>query len=264
MRKIAMLGVLALSAGMLITGVAGSAQATTPVPTAGVPSGTTLTTITGDYTASTTNQIVDSKDIHGKLIITGSNVTIINTKVETTAHTGNGIEIMSGGSAILVDSTVVGFSNSVAGGNYNALRLDVSDMGDDGFKVGDNTNIVGSYCHAVYVTAGAHSDCAQIQAGVTNVNLFGNYFDATGGNSALFIAPDLGPTAYGPLNVSGNYFNGGNFSLYAVDGSNGTYHNMRTMLIGNKFGNTHTYNYENAAEYFEYRDNVRDDTGAAV
>lgn len=272
MKKTASAAVLALCAALLIIIGVAPAQATTSVPTnVGVPSGTSLTAHSGDLTVSTDNTVVDSLDITGRLIISANtkNVLVTRTKIRSTAHTGNGIDMASGTSAMFVDDTIIGFSNSVSGGNYQASGLDVSDMADDGFKVGENTHIFGSYCHAVYVTAGAHSDCAQIQAGVTNASITNNYFDATGGNSALFIAPDLGPSSYGGVIVSGNYFNGGNYSAYSVDGSGGTYILYEVVFVDNKWGNTHTYNYENIARVaspwgYNYGTNVRDDTGAGV
>ena len=266
-RVAAILAVVALTIAALSFSAA-SASALVSVPTnVGVPTGTSLTTITGDYTVSTANSVLDAKDINGKLIISANNVLVMRTKVRSTGHTGDGITITNGYTGTtIIDVTVIGFENSVAGGNYNAARLDVSDMAADGFKVGSNTNIVGSYCHDVYVDEEAHADCAQAQAGVVNVNITGNYFDATGGNSALFIAPDLGPSAYGPINVINNYFNGGNYTVQAVNGANGTYHNYRNVFAGNRWGNTHVYGYENVAEvvYYDYATNVRDDTGAGV
>lgn len=267
MKKLTTTALLVLVAALLVVVGAPTAQATTSVPTnVGVPAGTTLTTHSGDLTVTTANSVVDSLDITGKLIINAANVTVIRTKVETTAHTGNGIEILSGASANLINDTVTGFSNSVVGGNYQAVRLDISGMNDDGFKVGDNTSLIGNYCHGVYVNEGAHSDCAQLQAGETDVVIADNYFDMTNGNSALIIAPDLGPSAYGPITVRGNFFNGGNWTVQAVNGAAGAYHNYRTSFIDNRWGNTHTYGYENIAEvfFYDYATNVRDDTGAGV
>jgi hypothetical protein len=261
--RTAALAVLAIVLATLFS-LAGPASAT--APTVGVPTGTSLTTINGDYTVTTNNSTVDAKNILGKLIINATNVQVTRTRVSTTAHTGTGIEVLSGKSATIIDSTVIGFSNSVVGANYHAVRLDVSGMADDGFKIGSNVNLIGNYCHGVYVTEGSHADCAQVEGGVTNVTITGNYLDATNGNAALFIAPDLGPSAYGPIAVFGNYFNGGNYSVQAVDGASGTYHNYRTTFGNNRWGNTHTYGYENVAEtsYYDYATNVRDDTGAGV
>ena len=55
-------------------------------------------------------------------------------------------------------------------------------------------------------------------------------------NSALFIAPDLGPSTSGPILVEGNYLNGGGFTLFCVDGSNGKYLIGNITIRNNVFG----------------------------
>ena len=55
-------------------------------------------------------------------------------------------------------------------------------------------------------------------------------------NAALFIAPDLGPSSPGPLLIENNYLNGGNFTVYIVDGNNGQYFLGNITLRNNTFG----------------------------
>jgi hypothetical protein len=87
------------------------------------------------------------------------------------------------------------------------------------------------------VAAGSHSDCGQIQAGVRNVVVSGNWFDATNtdANSALFIAPDLGPSSAGPVLIENNTLGGGNYTLYCVDGNNGEYLISNITIRNNRF-----------------------------
>ena len=64
-----------------------------------------------------------------------------------------------------------------------------------------------------------------------------NWFDpgARIGNSALFLAPDLGPSSNGPLTIQGNVLGGGNYALFCVDGNNGRYYEKHITISYNRF-----------------------------
>lgn len=269
-------GFLALTGIVLIPS---SASALVSVPTnVGVPSGTTLTLHAGDQTITTANTVIDGWDITGKLIIDAANVQVRRTKVRSTGVVGNGIEVKNphGGitpSASISRVTVTGFENSVYGGNLVVTNLDVSGMGSDGFQIFSNSTVQGSYCHGGAYVSGAHADCLQIFTGVVNATIRSNYLDAgSGGSSALFIAPDLGPNSAGPVTVSGNYFNGGGWTVQSVQGTDpvsGVHYKIADIeWVDNRYGNTHAYGYENITadglSFYDYPTNVRDDTGAGV
>ena len=56
------------------------------------------------------------------------------------------------------------------------------------------------------------------------------------GNAALFIAPDLGPSSPGPVTITGNWLDGGNYTLFCVDGNNGQYFVDNITITDNRFG----------------------------
>ena len=65
----------------------------------------------------------------------------------------------------------------------------------------------------------------------------GNWLDPSNpnANSALFLAPDLGPSSPGPLLIENNTLGGGNYSLYCVDGNNGQYYITSITIRNNRF-----------------------------
>jgi hypothetical protein len=203
------------------------------VPTAGVPAGTVLKAMSGT-TISKDGTVIDGADIKGGVTITGANVVIKNSRISGSGDSGVNV---SSGSLTIQDSTVSGFDNSVVGDNYTATRIEVTKANEDGFKIGSNVTIQNSWCHDLVVSAGAHSDCGQVQSGIRNATIKGNWFDPGNpdANSALFLAPDLGPSAPGPLVVENNVLGGGNYTVQCVDGDNGKYLIADISILNNVF-----------------------------
>ena len=113
---------------------------------------------------------------------------------------------------------------------------------------------------------GAHADGGQIQGGVTNTTVRHNFINmASGnemGNAALFIAPDLGPSSPGPVRVTGNWLNGGNFTVFCVDGNNGQYFIKDIAITDNRFGAQNNYGPSRVNVPVTQSGNVMDQTGA--
>jgi len=184
--------------------------------------------------------VVDGLDISGNVVVKASDVIIRNSRV--TGDSGMGIDVRSG-SLVVEDTTVEGFENGVVGDHYTATRVEVTGAFGDGFKIGTDVTLQGSWCHDLAPTPTAHADCGQIQSGVENVLIRGNWFDVGNGigNAALFLAPDLGPSSIGPLTVENNVLGGGNFSLYCVDGDDGRYFIDAISITGNRFLRNNRY-----------------------
>ena len=103
-----------------------------------------------------------------------------------------------------------------------------------------------------------------MQGGETNLVVAGNSIvvgpDA---NSAIFLAPDLGPSTNGPVTVTGNWLDGGNYSLFCLDGANGQYVVRNITISGNRFGASSAYGPVRITVPVTFTGNV-DSTGAAV
>ncbi|MGX7678036.1 DUF4082 domain-containing protein [Jatrophihabitans sp. DSM 45814] len=205
-------------------------------PLAGVPAGTALTAYTGPTTITKDGTVIDAKTITQSLEISAKNVVISR----SVFHSGDGEAIHVSGSATITDTTVSGGENGIGGDNYTATRVEVTNLSDDGFKLGNNVHVDQSWCHDMTPTTQAHADCGQMQAGVTNMSVTNSWFDG-GRNSALFLAPDLGPSSNGPVLINNNVLGNGNYSLYCVDGNNGEYIVKNITITNNKFLRTAQY-----------------------
>ena len=202
-------------------------------PRAGTPKGITLRAMTGT-TIRKAGTVIDARDISGSIVIAASNVTISRCRIHGSGEYG--VYVRSG-SVKITNTTISLFSNGVAGNNYTADRVEVARLRADGFKLGSNVLIQNSWCHALTPAPGAHADCAQLQSGETRTTVRYNWFDpgARIGNSALFLAPDLGPSSNGPLTIQGNVLGGGNYALFCVDGNNGRYLEKHITITYNRF-----------------------------
>ena len=178
------------------------------------------------------NTVIDARDISGTITIAASNVTISRCRIHGSGEYG--VYVQSG-SVKITATTVTGFNNGVAGSNYTADGVEVTGLLADGFKLGSNVLIQNTWCHNMTPGPGAHADCAQLQSGETNTTVRNSWLDVSDGNSALFLAPDLGPNSNGPLTITGNVLGGGNYTLYCVDGNNGQYIEKNITITNNKF-----------------------------
>jgi len=199
----------------------------------GVPAGTVLTA-SGGFTVTTAGAIIDAKNITGTVTIAAANVTIKRSR-----FTGTGQDYaiyVRSGSVRIEDSEISGnySTAAIAFDNWTAVRLNVHNLPDDGFKLGSNTLLQDSWIHGFTPSPGAHADGVQMQNGVVNASVIHNYIDIPG-NAALFLAPDLGPSTRGPLTIKDNILGGGNYTIYVVDGNNGQYLVGNITVTGNRF-----------------------------
>jgi hypothetical protein len=163
-----------------------------PTPSCtGVPSGTSLTTINGDYEARTTGETINAKRITGSLIILANNITITNTEIDGTIYNDQG---SLHGSFTITDSTIGPASGCIGqpainDSNYTARRV-LSRGHDDGFRIGPpgNVAVYDSYVQNCYLPPsqappdGSHSDGVQaVCAGnsCSGVTIVHNTFDGT-------------------------------------------------------------------------------------
>jgi len=230
----------------------------------GVPDGTTLTAYTGPTTITTAGTVIDGKDVSSALRIEAKNVVIRNSKIH--GSDAIGIDTTDSGGLTISDSEVYDFETGLVYSNFTAVRLDLHDLSYDGVKLSSNATVRDSWIHAPKPTPDAHWDGIQVQNGVVNTLIQGNNIDPSGAdtNSALFLCPDLGPTTAGPLTVTGNWLNGGNFTVNVLDGNNGQYFIRDIRVTNNRFGPDHKYGYSNVNVPITQSGNVVDATGAPL
>ncbi len=205
----------------------------------GVPAGVTLQPM-GGLTVTEKGAVVDGASISGSVTVEAADVVIRNSRISGTG-TGNGVWVRSG-SLTITDSQIADFENGLVGSDLTATRVEIVGMSGDGIKLGSHVLVADSWIHGFSPAEGAHVDGAQMQAGEHAVALEHNTIDmfneATGsnGNSAVFLAPDLGPDSNGPVVIAQNLLDGGNFTVFIVDGDHGRYHVRNISLSGNRFG----------------------------
>jgi hypothetical protein len=242
---------------------------TTPPPTGGfpdasntgVPAGTTLTPSSG-MNVTVANTVIDAQLINGTVTIDAPNVVIKRSKFIGTGDWGI---LVRSGSVRLEDSEIAGRYTTAGLGfdNWTAIRCNIHGMPDDGFKLGDNVLLQDSWLHDWNTEQGAHADGGQVQNGIRNSIVRHNSIDVVG-NSALFIAPDLGPSTNGPLLIEDNLLGGGNYTLYNVDGNSGQYFISNITVRGNRFLRNARYGAVNNNVPVNWNNNVWNDTGAPI
>ena len=240
----------------------------TPMPTGGkpgpsntgVPAGTVLSK-RGDVTVTTAGTVLEALDVTGTIYVKAANVTIRRCRVNGSGPCAIWVQ---SGNAIIEDCEVLGAENGIGFGEWVGRRLNIHGTYGDGVKLGSNTTLQDSWIHDLTPAAGAHADGAQVQSGVTNLMVRHNTIDlsTTGAsNAALFIAPDLGPSTPGPVTITDNWLDGGNFTLFCVDGNNGQYFIGGITITNNRFGRAAQYGPMNINVPVTSIGNVWDDTG---
>lgn len=218
-----------------------------PGPTnTGVLSGVPRTPTSG-RTITTNGARVENEDISGTLTIDADNVTVVNCKITGSGNAG--VRVMSGTTGtVLEDLEISGFENGLVGGNYYASRLNIHSCWGDGAKLHGNLTLEASWIHDLTPAAESHSDCLQIEGNGTNVTVYGNTLDpsnsslGTYGNAGIIVKNDLGsnPDSPGPVNITHNWFGGGNYSVFVTQGSSGNIIQNVTVAY-NRFDSNQRY-----------------------
>lgn len=252
----ATLALLAAPVGVATASAASAAPAAGAAPAAlvaassvpgpnntGVPAGVKLKS-SGSLTITKANTVIDGLDVKGSITVRAEGVVIKNTRVTGTGTWG--INVASG-SATIVDTEISGHKNAIIGSHWSAKRVNIHSTTEDGVKLGSRSTLEDSWIHDLTPRAGAHADGGQVEAKGKNVVVRNNVIDVynkrtgTLGNSALIIKNDLGSGhSEGPITITGNYLNGGNFTVFAVPGNKG-YLISGVTITNNRFGPDHRY-----------------------
>lgn len=219
------------------------------------------TTITQDGT------VLEGVFISGTLTIKANNVTVRNFKLSSSSHYG--INASFGYKNLTIeDGEIYGpQSAAVYGGNFTARRLNIHDIGNDGFKPTGNAVIEDNWIRRLGYISDSHADGVQMVAG-SNVVIRGNYFDMPAGlpgfnNSICMIIQ----TDDGPINdilIENNWINGGGYSIQIRDKNKGYGAPTNVRIINNRFGRDFQYGPWVTDGNVVKSGNVWDDTGALL
>jgi hypothetical protein len=212
--------------------------------TTGVPAGTPLSPVAGELRVTTAGAVLDALDISGPVVVAAPNVTITRSRIHGTGE-AFGITVESG-SVTITDSEISDFANGVGFDNWTAERVNIHNMTEDGVKLGSNVTLADSYIHDLTPGPGSHGDGAQMQAAVHDLVVRGNVIDVSawngepGMNAAIFLKPDFGPSSAGPVQIVGNFLDGGGYVLYCTTGAS-SYTVASITISDNRFGRDSGY-----------------------
>jgi hypothetical protein len=214
-------------------------------------------------TVSQPGRVLSDLAVSGTITVDAPDVVIRRSR-----FTGHGelfaVVVRSG--SVHVDQCEISGDYSVAAvgtDDWTVSRCDVHGLPGDGFKLGNHVTLESSWLHDWAAAAGSHADGAQLEAGVVDVTVRNNVIEVAG-NSALFIAPDLGPDSPGPVRVEGNVLGGGNYTVYVVDGDRGRYSLSGVSVRDNRFRRTAHFGPAYLDVPVQWQGNVWADTGASI
>ena len=148
--------------------------------TAGVPEGTELTVVDGDYHTETDGEIIDRLEIKGELFIDHDDVKVKCTRVwEMTTNEGDNLKMWL---STLGDPEGVDNGSALKKSDYTLRRVEI--MGTyDGLKAEGDVDVRDSYIHDLYRTKDdsqdngwTHNDGVQIDRG-SDMTFKNNTFD---------------------------------------------------------------------------------------
>lgn len=200
--------------------------------------GAALSTVTGDQTYATANQVIENVDIHGSVRITARNVTLRNAVVRGNTACGGIIQIT--GSATLQDVEIApdhpaACVDGVWATGTTLSRVNIHGVAT-GVKAGSDTTVADSWIHDLGPTP---VDAVRTQGG-RNVTLRHNVLTAGAkANSAYQVTQEGGASS--ALKVDGNWLDGGNCTLNFASRGGGPTPMTGITVTNNRFGHNTRY-----------------------
>jgi len=201
------------------------------------PHGAVLKPMKG-LTITTDGTVLKNVAIRGTIVIDAANVTIQNFRLNATGN-NYGVQVINGGSVTLSNGEIFNAAGAaVIGNNWTALRLNVHTMASDAFDGGGNNTLEDCFIHNIGYAKGAHADGFQANNG-DSIVIEGNNFNLTKyalpfrANSCIFLNGYVYNYLDGTV-IQGNWFDGGNYSIYALEQTN-------TTVTHNVFGRDYRY-----------------------
>ncbi|THG30791.1 right-handed parallel beta-helix repeat-containing protein [Naasia lichenicola] len=206
------------------TGSGSGSGSSNPAGQFGVPAGTKLTVVYGDQTVTQAGAVIDSLDIHGRVIIRANNVTIKNSIVRGTDSGGKYglVDNMKGYSGLKVlDTEIVPTNpnwtnNGIMGWNFELHGVNIHGTVDQVSVAGSNVVVADSWLHdSIFYaddpdhTDGSHQDNIEIVSG-DNILVTGNTMTGTN-NAAIQVTQDRGKVSN--LTITKNFMDNGDCQI---------------------------------------------------
>ncbi len=214
---------------------------------------------------------MENLHVTGTVTITASDVTFRNSLVQTDTSLYP-IQVIDGATGVLIEDVEVdnmggagiGIFFSSASGTVRRANVHSA---EDGIRIqADDVTVESSYIHDLQRQDGGHHDTIQIRRG-DNITLRGNtllpYNADTKDpmNAAIQIGSLLGDDQISNLLVSGNYMNGGNFTI----NGGGRDDVDSAVYSDNRFGRDFRYDVHGNLDSSTWEaSNVWDDSGKSI
>lgn len=185
----------------------------------GVPAGTNLTVISGNYTAKTPGQVIDAKHITGALIIEADGVIVKRSQIDDsvindTTGTAKRFSISDSLVGPAKCGTPTWTPNGIGMARYTATRVHVRGH-EDGFRAsGPDVTIRDSYFKACTTSSDAHADGIQDYPAAQRLVLDHNTFDMAHLSSGYTAPVFVYSTGTDTVRITDNLAAGGVASFY--------------------------------------------------
>jgi hypothetical protein len=198
---------------------------TTPAPsgeiataaTTGVPSGTNLVAAKGDLNITKDGTVVDGKDVSGNIWIDADDVTIRSSRISGSGFSV--IQIKNGSKGVTIENVEIDGRGAQAGsmgvmGPATVTGSDITGV-ENGLTPGSGSVLKGNYVHGLKSPGSPHYDGIQIDGGLSDISISGNYVDLHehSQTSAVMIDNYFGPIS--GIRVDGNHLVGGGYTVYS-------------------------------------------------
>jgi Right handed beta helix region len=223
--------------------------------TTGVPAGTSLTAVNGDFTSSYAGQIIDARDVSGTIFVHHPDVTIRNCQV------GRIFVTETGSNVTIEDSEIVGNPSwnsgiTILAPNGTVRGCDISGVERGIWLESDNSLIENNYLHNLINNTGTHDphiDGIQIP-GARDVIIRNNNLDLARNVSASITMKDATN-----VDIYDNHLSGGTYVIYFEGNTTGS------NVTNNVFGEYY-YGYIAGAAHASqtYSGNVYGDTAVST
>ena len=190
--------------------------------------------------------IKDGTVIDGYILSNGVLVEANNVTVQRSSITGGLYNVQIGNvtGTLIQDSELSNASNGIIGHDFTAQRVNIHNELEDGIvATGSNGTVLDSYIHNLGTEPGAHADGISIYYG-SNWTIRGNNIDMPEGVPGFLSNSCIDIETYTKISniiIDGNWFNGGNYTIYSIDKGLGYGPPTGVQITNNFLG--HGYNY---------------------
>lgn len=210
-----MTGTLSDSAHSFIASTTSASSPTSGFPdasTTGVPSGTSLTSVNGDFTSSYAGQVIDALDVKGQIIINNPGVIVKNCEAQNIVVNADNVSVEN--NTVNAQNALHSSGIVLLGGNATVQHNNVSGAENGIWLQSNGNSIKDNYVHDLIPYDPAtdpHVDGLQVPPGTSTANniISHNNFDLGDDVNSCIMLQDATN-----IQIDGNRLHGGTYTIY--------------------------------------------------